>query len=64
MDVQLILKIAGIGILTAVCSQILSRSGRDDIGMLLSVAGTVLVLFMLVDKIGDLFDTVKSLFEL
>lgn len=64
MDVQLILKIAGIGILTAVCSQILSRSGRDDISLLLSVAGTVIVLFMLVDKISGLFDTVKNIFGL
>ena len=64
MDVQLILKIAGIGILIAVCSQILSRAGRDDIGLLLSVAGTVIVLFMLVDKISGLFDTVKNIFGL
>lgn len=64
MDVQLILKIAGIGILIAVCAQILSRAGRDDIGLLLSVAGTVIVLFMLVDKISGLFDTVKNIFGL
>ena len=64
MDVQLILKIAGIGMLTAVCAQILSRSGRDDISLLLSVAGTVIVLFMLVDKISGLFDTVKNIFGL
>lgn len=62
MDTQLILKIAGIGILIAVACQILTRSGRDEQAMLLSVAGIVIVLLIIVDKIGALLDSVKSIF--
>lgn len=62
MEVELILKISGIGILTAVCCQILNRSGRDEQAMLVSVGGIVIVLLVLVEKIGGLFDTIKDVF--
>ena len=54
MDVTLILKVAGVGILVAACHQILSRAGREDQAMLVSVAGTVIVLVLLAEKIGEL----------
>lgn len=62
MDTQLILKIAGIGILVAVTCQILTRSGRDEQSMLLSIAGVVIVLLIIMDKIGSLLTSVKTIF--
>lgn len=64
MDVSLILKIAGIGVLVSVACQILSRSGRDDQSLLVSVAGIIIVLFMLVGEMGTLFDSVRDIFGL
>lgn len=64
MDVTLILKIAGIGTLVSVIYQILSRYGRDEQATLVAVSGVILVLFMLVEKMSDLFNTVQSLFGL
>lgn len=62
MDVTLILKVAGVGLLVAACHQIFSRAGRDDQAMLVSVAGTVIVLVLLAEKIGELFDSIRSIF--
>lgn len=62
MDVQLILKIAGVGIITAVCCQILNKSGRDEQAMLVSLGGIVIVLFCLVEKLSELFDIIKNVF--
>lgn len=62
MDVSLILKIAGIGILVSVACQILSRSGRDDQSSMVSIAGIIIVLFMLVGEMGTLFETVRDIF--
>ncbi len=62
MDVELILKIAGVGILVAVACQVLNRAGRDEQSMLLSLAGIVIVLVLLIDKIGDLFTKITSVF--
>ncbi len=62
MDVSLILKIAGIGILVSVACQILNKSGRDDQSALVSVAGIIIVLFMLVGEMGTLFNTVRNIF--
>lgn len=64
MEVQLILKLAGVGLLTAVCCQILIKSGRDEQAMLVSIAGIVIVLFVLIEKIGNLFDTIQSVFNI
>ena len=64
MDTELILKIAGIGILVAVSCQILSKTGRDDQAMFVSIAGIIIVLFLLVREIGGLFDSVKNIFGL
>ncbi len=62
MDVTLILKIAGIGILVSVACQILTRSGREDQSLLVSVAGIIIVLFMLVGEMGALFTSVRDIF--
>ena len=64
MDVDLIFKIAAVGILVAVLNLVLARSGREEQAMMTTLAGLVVVLMMLVRKISDLFDLVKSLFSL
>ena len=64
MDVDLIFKIAAIGILVTVLNLILARSGRDEQAMMTTLAGLVVVLMMLVQQIADLFAMVKSLFSL
>ena len=64
MEVDLIFKIAAIGILVAVLSQVLLRSGRDEQAMMTTLAGLVVVLMMVVEQISALFDLVKDLFQL
>ena len=64
MDVDLIFKIAAIGILVAVLNLILVRSGRDEQALLTTLAGLIVVRMMLLQQISDLFDLVKSLFSL
>ena len=64
MDVDLIFKIAAIGIIVAVLNQLLVRSGREDQAMLTTLAGLVVVLFMMVGQIANLFTTIKSVFGL
>ena len=56
------LKVAGVGVLVAVACQILSRAGRDDQSALVSLAGVIIVLLMLVDQIGKLFSSVRNIF--
>ena len=64
MEVDLIFKIAAIGILVAVLNLLLVRSGREEQAMMTTQAGLVVVLMMLVQQISDLFDLVKTLFSL
>ena len=64
MDVDLIFKIAAIGILVAVLNQVLNRAGRDEQAMMTTLAGLVVVLMMVVQEIADLFTMVKTLFHL
>ncbi len=64
MEIQIIFKIASVGILTAVVNQILKYSGKDEIATLTTLAGVVVVLFMIVDMVSNLFETVKNLFSL
>jgi len=64
MEVEIIFKIAAIGILTAIISQILRQTGKEEIGTLATLAGIVIVLVMVISLIGDLFTTVKTLFNL
>ena len=64
MDVDMIFKIAAIGIIVAVLNQVLIRSGREEQAMMTTLAGLIAVLMMLIGEIGNLFDTVKSVFSL
>ena len=62
--VDLIFRVAAIGILVAVLNQLLVRSGREDQAMMTTLAGLIVVLFMLIDRISLLFDTIKNVFDL
>ena len=62
MDISLIIKGAGVGILAAVASQILSKTGRDEQAMFVTIAGMIVVLMLLVGQIRELFDLVRSVF--
>ena len=64
MEIDLVFKIAAIGIIVAVLNQLLIRSGREDQAMMTTLAGLVVVLSILVKQIGVLFVTIKSLFAL
>ena len=64
MDVDMIFKIAAIGIIVAVLNQVLIRSGREEQAMMTTLAGLIAVLMMLIGEISNLFDTVKAVFEL
>ena len=63
MDIDLIFKIAAIGIIVSILNQVLSRSGREEQATMTTLAGLVVVLMMLAQKISDLFDLVKTLFQ-
>ena len=63
MDVDLIFKVAAIGILVAVLNQLLIRSGREEQATMTTLAALVVVLMMIAQKIADLFDLVKTLFH-
>ena len=64
MDVTLILWVAGVGILVTVANNILSKSGRDEQSVFVTIAGIITVLLMLVGEIGELFSSVRSIFGL
>lgn len=64
MEVSLIFKIAAVGILVSVISQVLKHSGREEQAFLTSLAGLIIVLFWIIPYISDLFSTIKSLFSL
>lgn len=63
MDIDLIFKIAAIGIIVSILNQVLSRSGRDEQATMTTLAGLVVVLMMVAQKIADLFELVKELFQ-
>ncbi len=62
MDITLILKIAGVGVLVASAAQILSKSGRDEQATLVTVAGIIVALLLIVGEIGKLFSSVRGIF--
>lgn len=64
MSVDLIFKIAAIGILVTVLNQILTKSGREEQAMLTTLAGLIVVLLMVVKEVANLFETVKTIFKL
>lgn len=63
MDIDLIFKIAAIGIIVSILNQVLSRSGRDEQATMTTLAGLVVVLMVLSQKIAELFHMVKTLFQ-
>ena len=64
MDVELVFKIAAVGILVSVLNQVLTRSGREEQATMTTLAGLIVVLMMVVQEIADLFTMVKTLFHL
>ena len=64
MDITVLFKMAGVGVIITVICQILKKSDRDDIATLVSLVGLVIVLAVVVGMIGDLFDEIKNIFEL
>ena len=64
MNVDILFKIAGIGILIAVLHQVLTKAGREDQAMMVTIAGMIIVLTMIVKEISTLFQTVRTVFNL
>lgn len=64
MDISMIIKIAGVGILVAVASQVLSKTGRDEQATFVTIAGILVVLMLLITEVRGLFDLILSLFEI
>ena len=63
MDIDLIFKIAAIGIIVSILNQVLARSGRDEQATMTTLAGLVVVLMMIAQKVAELFELVKTLFQ-
>ncbi|MBR3867685.1 MAG: stage III sporulation protein AC [Clostridia bacterium] len=64
MEVDILFRIAGIGIIVAILNQVLARSGRDEYTMITTLAGLIIVLMMLIPYLTDLFSYIKSVFDL
>ena len=64
MDISFIMKIAGISMLVAVVCQILSKLGKDDQSTMVSIGGVIVILIILLEGVGELFDKVKDVFGL
>ena len=64
MDIGLILKIAGLGLLVSMVAQILNKSGRDEMGLMLIIAGLVAAFLLVLGEIEDLFSRMKDVFDL
>ncbi len=64
MDIDIIFKVAGVGLLVAVTYVVLSKSGRDEMAMLLSLCGIVIILIMIVGRVSDLFSYIRTSFGL
>jgi stage III sporulation protein AC len=63
MSVDIIFKIAAVGILTAILNQVLTKSGREEMATMTTLAGLVVVLFMVIGMISDLFQNIRSVFQ-
>ena len=64
MDIDIIFKVAGVGLLVAVMYVVLSKSGREEMAMLLSLCGIVIILLMIVGRVSDLFSYIRTSFGL
>ena len=63
MDISMVFRIAGIGILVAVITQLLKQTGRDDMALLAAITGLIIALMMVVDLIADLFNSLRNIFN-
>ncbi len=63
MSIDIVFKIAAVGILVTILNQVLVRSGREEMAMMTTLAGLVIVLFMVINMISDLFQNVRSVFQ-
>ena len=63
MDISLILKITGVGLLVSIACQVLSKSGRDEQATMLSIAGIIIVMLMIIGELGNLFATLSTVFK-
>jgi stage III sporulation protein AC len=64
MDIGILFKIAGIGIITAIINVVLKKSDKDEIATFVTIAGLIIVTLLVVDMLGGLFDSLKSVFRL
>ncbi len=64
MDIEILFRIAGIGILVTIISQLLTKAGRDDIAMLAAISGLVVVMVMVINMISELFTSIRTMFAL
>ena len=64
VEVDLLFKLAGLGVVVAVLSQVLNRAGREELGTLVTVVGLVIALFLVINLVSDLFSSLKSIFAL
>ncbi len=64
MEVDILFKIAGVGIITAVVTQLLKQTGRDEMSMIATIAGLIIGLLMVLGMIEELFDSVRQVFKL
>ena len=64
IEVDLLFKLAGLGVVVTVLSQVLNRAGREEVGTLVTVTGLVIALFLVTNLISDLFSSLKSIFAL
>lgn len=62
MEIDLIFRIAGIGIIVSVLNMVLKKAEREEYGVVITIAGLIIVLMMIINEISELFDTVKSVF--
>lgn len=64
MSIDIVFKIAAIGLLIAILNQLLTKAGKEDIAMMTTIAGLVVVLLMIIDMLSDFFQTIKQIFGL
>ena len=64
MDIDIIFKIAAVGILVAILNQLLNKAGKEEIDMMTTIAGLIIVLLMVIDMISGLFETIRQIFGL
>ena len=64
MDIDIIFKIAAVGILVAILNQLLNKAGKEEIAMMTTIAGLIIVLLMVIDMISGLFETIRQIFWL